>query len=221
MKSRRHILIGVAGGSASGKTLVAHRLVQEIGSRRVVVLAQDSYYRDLAHLSREERHRFNFDHPDAFDIELLRDHLATLLRGGSVEVPVYDYVNDSRSSETIRVSDHTIVVLEGILVFWFEELREMMDIKIFVDTPDDLRLLRRIRRDMAERGRTLEDVLTLYETKVRPMHQNFIEPTKRFADLVIPHGGQNSIAIDILRTKIRSILRSIDEGKDDAVVGND
>ena len=210
MEVTRHLLIGVAGGSASGTTLIAHQLVQEIASRRVVVLPLDAYYRDLSHLPREERHRFNFDHPDAFDLPLLLDHTKRLLRGESIQVPAYDYVTHGRAAETISVSDHTIVVLEGILVFWFEELRELMNIKIYVDTPDDIRLLRRIRRDMAERGRSLEDVLTQYETRVRPMHQNFVEPTKRFADIIVPQGGHNGIAVEILRAKVRSLLREID-----------
>lgn len=211
MNQPRHILIGVAGGSASGKTLVAHRLAQEIGSKKVVVIAQDSYYRALHHLPFEERAAFNFDHPDAFDIELLLDHMRRLLRGEPVEVPIYDYVTCSRKVETVTVKDQSIVILEGILIFYFEELRKLMDIKVFVDTPDDIRLLRRVRRDMAERGWTLEGVLSIYEQNVRPMHISFVEPSKRHADLIIPHGGQNPIAVDILRTKIRALLRSHDE----------
>ncbi len=211
MKNRKHILVGIAGGSASGKTLVAHRIARELGSRRVVVIPLDAYYRELGHLPLEERAQVNFDHPDAFDFELLETHIRSLLRGEPVEVPVYDYAHHNRRPETMSVRDHAIVVLEGILIFWHERLRSLMDMKIFVDTPDDVRLLRRIRRDILERGRKLEGVLSQYESDVRPMHQVFIEPTKRYADIIIPEGGENSIAIDIVRAKFGELLRGIPE----------
>ena len=210
MNDRPHVLIGIAGGSASGKTLVADRLAQEYGRQQVVVLAQDFYYKDLSHLSVEERHGVNFDHPDAFDIDFLFNQIEALMQGEPVDVPGYDYARHNRTKEATRVENHTIVVLEGILVFYFERLRRLMDIKIFVDTPDDLRLIRRIRRDTVERGRSLESVLDQYETMVRPMYQTFCEPTKRHADIIIPEGGENTIAIDIVRAKIDAVLTDID-----------
>ncbi|MCA9319551.1 MAG: uridine kinase [Planctomycetes bacterium] len=216
MSEFRHILIGINGGSGSGKTLVANRIVEELGSRRVVVVPQDAYYRDLSHLSVAERARINFDHPDAFDNELLTRHVEALMNGEGIEIPVYDYVRHNRRPETISVRDHAIVVLEGILVFWFESLRRRMDIKIHVDTPDDIRLLRRIRRDILERGRDLESVLQQYENAVRPMHHTFVEPMKRWADIIVPHGGQNRIAIDIIRAKIDELLRAFPEADAEA-----
>jgi uridine kinase len=200
------ILIGIAGGTASGKTLVANRIFESLGGRRVVILKEDHYYFDLAHLPFEERVRTNFDHPDAFDSDLLRAHLQTLLRGEAVESPNYDFSRHVRLPETTRILGHPIVVLEGILVLSDEELRSMMDIKVFVDTDSDIRLMRRIRRDVADRGRTLESVLDQYERFVRPMHLQFVEPTKRYADIILPEGGYNRVAIDLLCTKIASVL---------------
>ena len=205
--SKRHILIGISGGSGSGKTLVSSRIAEELGAGRVAVIQQDAYYKDLSHLTLEERAEINFDHPDAFDVDLLCEHLRALVAGEAVEVPVYDYVNHNRRAESITVKDHSIVVLEGILVFYFERIRELLDIKIFVDTPADIRLLRRLRRDILNRGRSVEGVLDQYEKAVRPMHMSFCEPTKRHADLIIPRGGENSVAIDIVRAKIGDLLR--------------
>lgn len=206
---KTHVLIGIAGGTASGKSMVSQRLVEELGSDRVIVLEQDAYYRDLSDLSMDERRKVNFDHPDSFDVDLLTTHVESLMRGEPVDLPLYDFTRHNRRAETQHVENHTIVVLEGILVFCFERLRRLMDIKIYVDTPDDIRLLRRIRRDIIERGRDLESVLHQYEHNVRPMHQQFVEPLKRHADIIIPRGGENRIAIDILRTKIDELLRQI------------
>lgn len=206
---KTHMLIGIAGGTASGKSLISQRLVRELGSDRVIVLEQDAYYRDLSDMPLDERRGINFDHPDSFDIELLVEHVQALMQGKAVDLPIYDFTRHNRSKETRRVANHTIVVLEGILVFCFERLRSLMDIKIYVDTPDDIRLIRRIRRDILERGRDLESVLTQYEETVRPMHQQFVEPLKRHADIIVPRGGENRIAIDILRTKINELLRVI------------
>ncbi len=206
---KTHILIGIAGGTASGKSMVSQRLVEELGSDRVIVLEQDAYYKDLSDMSMDERRTVNFDHPDSFDVELLSKHVEALMRGEPVDLPLYDFSRHNRRAETRHVANHTIVVLEGILVFCFERLRRLMDIKIYVDTPDDIRLLRRIRRDIIERGRDLEGVLHQYQHSVRPMHQQFVEPLKRHADIIVPRGGENRIAIDILRTKVDELLRQI------------
>jgi uridine kinase len=206
MSREGRILIGIAGGTASGKSLVANRIFEALGGRRVVIIKQDHYYRDLAHLPWEERVRTNFDHPDAFDTDLLREQLRALLRGEEVEGPSYDFARHVRLPETTTIIGHPIIVLEGILVLADEELRSMMDIKVFVDADSDIRLMRRIRRDVADRGRTLESVLDQYDRVVRPMHLQFIEPTKRYADIILPEGGYNRVAIDLLCTKIASVL---------------
>lgn len=201
-----HILIGIAGGSGSGKTLVAKRIFDELGSDKVVIIQQDSYYRDLGHLSLEERKKQNFDHPDSFDHEFLIRQLKDLLAGKSVEQPVYDYAIHSRRSETKLIGEHIVIVLEGILILHDSELRKLMDIKVYVDTDDDVRLIRRIRRDVNERNRSLDSILDQYENSVRPMQLQFIEPTKRYADIIIPEGGYNLVAIDLLKTKIQALL---------------
>jgi uridine kinase len=203
---KRGILIGIAGGSGSGKTLVAQTIFEELGSDQVVILKQDFYYKDLSEIPLSDRQLRNFDHPDAFDMELLRAQVKSLLEGGSADVPVYDYKTHMRTTETRRVGPHAIVVLEGILVLLDPGLRTWMDIKCFIDTDPDVRLLRRLKRDILERGRSVESVLHQYELTVRPMHLQFIEPSKRYADVIIPEGGFNLVAIDLLKTKIRSIL---------------
>ena len=203
----RRILIGIAGGSGSGKTLVARTIVRELGSKRVVVIDQDSYYKNLEQIPFRDREARNFDHPDAFDHELLRDHLQVLLEGQPIEQPVYDYAEHRRTDETRRISDHLVVVLEGILIFHDAELRALMDIKLFVDADSDVRLIRRLRRDLIERGRSVDSILRQYEESVRPMHLQFVEPSKRFADVIIPGGGHNKVAIDLVKTKIRELLR--------------
>ncbi len=206
MKSRP-VLIGIAGGSGSGKTLVAQTLIDLLGSDRVVVIQQDAYYKDLSHLPFEERVKQNFDHPDAFDEELLVEHLEALLAGQTVQQPVYDFTKHTRKRETIPLGGHDIIILEGILILQSERLRRMMDIKIYVDTDADVRLIRRLRRDLIERGRSVESILSQYENSVRPMHLQFVEPSKRYADIIIPEGGKNMVAIDLLKTKIESLLR--------------
>jgi uridine kinase len=203
---RRGVLIGIAGGTASGKTLVAERIHEALGTDRVLVLKQDSYYRDLPHLSEQERAAQNYDHPDSFDTPLLLSHLQSLLEGRYVEEPVYDFTRHRRASQTRRVGGAPVVVLEGILILADAALRALMDIKIYVETDSDIRLLRRLRRDVEERGRTVTSVLHQYEHSVRPMHLQFIEPTKRYADLIIPEGGHNRVAIDLLKTKIAAVL---------------
>jgi uridine kinase len=200
------ILIGIAGGSASGKTMVARRIHEALGSRRVVVVKQDSYYRDLSGMSEEERAHQNFDHPDAFDLGLLHAHLRALIDGGFVDEPIYDFTHHRRLAETQRVGGASVIVLEGILILADSDLRSLMDIKVYVETEPDVRLLRRLRRDVEERGRTVSSVLDQYEHFVRPMHLQFVEPSKRYADVIVPEGGHNRVAIDLLQTKIAAIL---------------
>ena len=203
----RRILIGIAGGSGSGKTVVARTIVRELGSKRVVIIDQDSYYKDLEQVPFRDREARNFDHPDAFDSELMLQHLRELLEGHAIEQPVYDYSQHRRTSETRRISDHLVIVLEGILIFHDPELRALMDIKLYVDADSDVRLIRRLRRDLTERGRSVDAILRQYEDSVRPMHLQFVEPSKRFADVIIPGGGHNKVAIDLVKTKIRELLR--------------
>jgi uridine kinase len=202
----RGILIGIAGGSGSGKTLVSDTIYRELGSDKVVIIKQDSYYKDLYPLPYEERCRQNFDHPDAFDMPLLRDQMQKLLHGEEIQQPVYDFTQHRRTEETIAIGPHVVIVLEGILILDDPYLRDLMDIKVFIDTDPDIRFIRRLRRDLNERGRTIESIIDQYENSVRPMHLQFVEPSKRYADIIIPQGGHNVVAIDLLKTKIRSLL---------------
>ncbi len=200
------ILIGIAGGTGSGKTSISKALMKELGRDEVVVLEQDSYYHDLGHLPLAERMRINFDHPDSVDFERMRQDLQALLSGRSVEVPIYDYTTHMRKADNRQISGHRIIILEGILVLADAAVRELMDIKIYVDTADDVRFIRRMTRDIKTRGRSFESVVDQYYKTVRPMHTQFVEPTKRFADIIIPEGGHNRVAIDILTTKIAALL---------------
>jgi len=206
---RKGILIGIAGGSGSGKTLVSRRLYDELGSDKVIIIQQDSYYKELSHLSFEERKNQNFDHPDALDEVLLLQHIHELLQGNYIEQPIYDFALHTRKKETRRIGDHLIIILEGILILHNPQLRELMDIKVYVDTDDDIRFIRRLKRDIQERGRSLESVIEQYEKLVRPMHLQFVEPSKRYADIIIPQGGHNLVAIDLLKTKIQALLQLI------------
>lgn len=200
------IIIGIAGPSASGKSLLANTIVSELGSDQVAVIAEDAYYKDRPELSFEERCEINYDHPDAFDHGLLSEHLQQLACGKSVQVPVYDFSQHLRKKETYTVSKHRIIVLEGILLLAEPKLREQMDICIFTDTPLDICLLRRIQRDVLERKRSIESVIEQYEKTVRPMYWQFIEPSKRYADIIVPRGGGNRIAIDLIKAKMRELL---------------
>jgi len=203
----KRILIGIAGGSGSGKTLVARTIVRDLGSSRVAIVDQDSYYRDLDDIPLADRDLRNFDHPDAFDNELLKQHVKDLLDGKPVDQPIYDYTRHARLKETRAVGDHAVIVLEGILIFVDEELRDLMDIKVFIDADADIRLMRRIERDVKERGRAIETILRQYQATVRPMHLQFVEPSKRYADLIVPEGGYNRVAIDLMKVKIKDLLR--------------
>jgi uridine kinase len=204
------ILIGIAGASGSGKTLVTQTLYDTLGSEKVLTLGEDSYYKDLAHLEFEERVKFNFDHPDAFDHELLINHLQQLLNGKAIEHPIYDYTTHTRKKETQRVGPHQIIILEGILILSVPKLRELMDIKIYIDTPPDVCFIRRLQRDINERGRSVDNVIQQYQETVRPMYLQFIEPSKRYADIIIPHGGKNIVAIDIIKSKIEKLMVEIE-----------
>lgn len=202
---KKIMIIGVAGGTGSGKTTLAHHIAEEFGDS-VAVIAHDCYYRAQNDKSYEERCVQNYDHPDAFETELLCDHLERLCAGESVDVPVYDYTQHNRSDKTIRVSSRKVIILEGILLFSDIRLREMMDLKIFVDTDADERILRRILRDTEERGRSLQSVIKQYLTTVKPMHDAFVEPYKRYADIIVPGGGDNPVALDMIITRIRKQL---------------
>jgi len=203
----QRILIGIAGGTGSGKTLVARNIVRDLGSDRVVVIDQDSYYKNLDDIPFRDREARNFDHPEAFDQDLLRRHIRDLLDGHPIEQPIYDYAEHRRLAETRHVGEHLVIVLEGILIFVDPELRGMMDIKLFVDADPDVRFIRRLRRDLVERGRSVDSIIRQYEESVRPMHLQFVDPSKRHADLIIPEGGHNQVAVDLVKTKIRALLR--------------
>lgn len=206
MKNNRPIIIGVTGGSGSGKTSVSRAIFNHFPNHSIMMLEQDSYYKDQSHLSFEERLTTNYDHPFAFDTDLLIEHLKQLLNYESIEKPVYDYVEHTRSSDVIVQEPKEVIILEGILILEDPRLRELMDIKLYVDTDDDIRIIRRIKRDMEERGRTLDSVIEQYLTVVKPMYNQFIEPTKRYADIIVPEGGENHVAIDLITTKVKSIL---------------
>ncbi|AQQ55037.1 uridine kinase [Planococcus lenghuensis] len=206
MKKKRPVVIGIAGGSGSGKTSVTNAIYEVYKEHSVVVIEQDYYYKDQSHLAFEERLKTNYDHPLAFDTNLLIEHVNELLKRRPIEKPVYNYAIHTRSDEKIPIEPKDVIILEGILVLEDEQLRNLMDIKLFVDTDADLRIIRRLMRDINERGRTIDSVIEQYMSVVRPMHNQFIEPTKRYADLIIPEGGQNEVAIDLMVTKIKAIL---------------
>jgi uridine kinase len=199
-------VLGVAGGTGSGKTTVARTILDTVGPERIAFLEQDSYYRDIDWQSEAQLLGHNFDHPAAFDSDLFVAHVGALKQGRAVEVPVYDFVRHRRTAATRRVEPRPVVLLEGILLFVEPALRRLLDFKIFVDTDADLRLMRRLRRDLAERGRTVEDVLRQYTETVRPMHLEFVEPSKRWADVIIPEGGENRVALEMVIARVEQLL---------------
>ena len=201
-------IIGIAGGSGSGKTSVTNEILHNLEGHSVALIAQDYYYKDQSHLTFEERLKTNYDHPFAFDNDLLIQNLMDLRNGIPVEVPTYDYVNHTRSAETIAFQPKDVIIVEGIFALENKTLRDLMDVKIYVDTDADLRILRRLMRDTKERGRSMESVIEQYLNVVRPMHNQFIEPTKRYADIIIPEGGSNTVAIDIMTTKVQSLINN-------------
>jgi uridine kinase len=203
----RPYLIGVAGGSNSGKTTIAERLAEVVGQAQISLIKLDAYYVAMPGTTLDERAAFNYDHPDAFDWELLNDHLAALTAGAAVDVPVYDYANYDRTDRVATVLSSRVIVVEGILVLWEPRLRERFDLKIFVDAPADLRIIRRLQRDVAERGRTPASIIDQYLATVRPAHETFIEPSKRYADVIIPEGGMNRPALEVLLARVRELAR--------------
>lgn len=205
---KQTIIIGISGPSASGKSLLANTIVNELGSNQVAVISEDAYYKDNSHLSLEERANINYDHPDAFDHALLIQHLKALQYGDAVDIPMYSHSQHIRLPEVRHINNRRIIVLEGILLFTDAVLRDLMDIRIFMLTPLDVCLLRRLKRDVVERHRSFEAVVHQYETTVRPMYHQFIEPSSRYADLIVPRGGENRIAIDMIKAKMRELLAS-------------
>ena len=200
------VIIGIAGGTGSGKTTVARAIYDRVGKDRIEWISHDSYYRNFDALTPEERHKINFDHPDSLETELLARHLDVLCKGSSVEIPLYDFATHARKAATQRVEPRRVIIVEGILVLAEPELRKKIDIKLFVDTPPDIRFVRRLVRDIKSRGRTLESVVEQYLTTVRPMHEEFVEPSKRYADLIIPEGGENQVAIDAIISRVERLV---------------
>ncbi len=201
------ILIGITGGTGSGKSSIADAIYSSFSNECIAMIQQDMYYKDQSHLSMEERIKTNYDHPKAFDNDLLIKHLNDLINGLPIEKPIYDFSCHNRAKETVKVEPRSIIIVEGILVLEDERLRDLLDIKVYVDTDADIRILRRLVRDINERGRTVDSVVNQYLEVVRPMHLQFTEPTKRYADIIVPEGGQNKVAIDILVSKIKDILK--------------
>ena len=207
--NNKPFVIGVAGGSGSGKSTVTREVLASIGPDMVAVVMQDDYYLDQTHLSPEERRKTNYDHPQAFDWLLMVQHVQALLHGESIEMPTYDFAQDNRASQTVTVNPAPVIVIESLFALYDADLRNMMSLKIFVDTAADVRFIRRMQRDMAERGRSTESVVNQYLETVRPMHKQFIEPTKRNADVILPHGA-NGPAVDIITTKVVTLIRDLD-----------
>jgi uridine kinase len=199
-------LIGIAGGTGSGKTTVANAIVTRVGAERIAILSHDAYYRDFVDLPKDILDRRNFDHPDSLESELLVRHLKALKQGMVVETPIYDFKVHRRAAETRRVEPRKVILVDGILIYAEPDLRKLFDVKIYVDTDADIRLIRRLKRDIAERGRTVESVVKQYESTVRPMHMEFVEPSKRYADLIVPEGGENTVALDFLFARLRELL---------------
>jgi uridine kinase len=202
------MIIGICGGTGSGKTTIARAIVEAVGARSVVLIEQDSYYRNLADMPLDERHQANFDHPDAIDSDLLENHLKRLKGGDSVEMPLYDMVTHTRYEETELIEPKPVVIVEGILIFAEPRVLDLLDMRVFVDTPDDIRLMRRLKRDITERGRTFERTLDQYARTIRPMHFEFVEPSKRHADIIIPEGSQTGVTVEFLCSMVREKLNT-------------
>ncbi len=200
------LVIGIAGGSGSGKTTVAQEILNRVGADRIAFLQHDSYYKDLSGLPPVQRAEINFDHPNSLETELLREHILSLRKGKAVQVPIYNFSTHRRTGQSFSVEPHRVILVEGILIFVDADLRNLFDIKIFVDTDADIRFIRRLQRDLSERGRTTESVIKQYQTTVRPMHLEFVEPSKRYADVIIPEGGFNTAALDMLAARIQALL---------------
>ncbi len=200
------LILGIAGGTGCGKTTVVNQILEQLPEGEVGVISQDSYYKDTSHLSYEERVNINFDHPRSIDFELLEEHLKELRKGNIIEQPVYSFVKHNRTGDTIKTHPRKVMIVEGILILTNNELRDIFDIKIYVHADSDERLIRRLKRDIAERGRSLEEVLNRYQTTLKPMHQQFIEPMKEYADLIIPNNKYNTVAIDVVKTIINERL---------------
>lgn len=209
MSPQKIIIIGIAGASGSGKSLLANTIVSELGSDQVAVISEDAYYKDHSDIPFNERTKINYDHPNSLDHDLMHLHLTTLQQGKNVQVPLYNHSLHIREKETRKIGQHTIIVVEGILLFVEKKIRDLMDIRIFMDTPLDICLIRRLRRDIHERSRSIESILQQYEETVRPMYLQFIEPSKRLADIIVPRGGNNRIAIDMIKAKMRELLNNI------------
>jgi uridine kinase len=207
-QKRPPVTIGVAGGTGSGKTTVSNQILERVGQQHIAYLPHDAYYKDLTHLSAEERAQINFDHPDSLDTPLLIEHVKQLKQSLSVNIPIYDFSRHTRTEYTEFVSAQPIILVEGILIFSEPDLRQLFDIKIYVDTDADIRFIRRLKRDISERGRSADSVIEQYLSTVRPMHLKFVEPSKRYADVIVPEGGFNWVAIDMIADRIRSMLHS-------------
>lgn len=204
------LIIGIAGGTGSGKTTVTYKILERLDINKVVVIQHDAYYKDISNFSGLNPSEINFDHPDALETTLLIEHIRKLKNWESIQLPVYDFKTYTRLKETVPIQPRNIIIIEGILIFVEKELRDLMDIKIYVDTDADERLLRRIKRDLIERGRSIESIIAQYNSTVKPMHLEFVEPSKRWADIIIPKGGENEVAIDMVAAKIKEMLRHAD-----------
>jgi uridine kinase len=200
------VIIGIAGGTGSGKTTIANVILERVDAERIAVLAHDAYYRDLADLPPAQRDLINFDHPDSLETDLMVEHLEQLRSWQAVQVPVYDFTAHTRTDQTVQIDPQPVILVEGILVFAEPKLTNLLDVKIFVDTPPDIRFIRRLQRDIEERGRTVSSVIHQYETTVRPMHEDFVEPSKRLADVIIPEGGLNTVAMDMIAARVQDLL---------------
>ena len=202
-----NVLLGIGGGTGSGKTVLSNNLLNKFNRNEIAIIRQDSYYKDLSNKTSQERARTNFDRPEAINFDLLANHLGILLNGESVEMPVYDLSTHTRALKKKRLDPHSIVILEGTMVLTHQQIRDRMDIKIYMETDADVRFIRRLQRDINERSRTMEDVIEQYMNTVRPMHEEFVEITKKYADIILPKGGDNSVAVDLIQTKIQTLLK--------------